>query len=160
MLTIKGPSGRYYFDPEAHREPIVLAVAGSGVTPAMAILRTILDRQLDIPVTLLYGCRTRADIIFAKELDALRIRLAGLRTIITLSQPDADWNGPVGRLCTALIEEHVVDPAHARYFMCGPGALHDELTTWLLARGVPSKRIHMEMFGKRTKAVMLPETVG
>jgi ferredoxin-NADP reductase len=90
-LTVKGPSGRYYFDPDVHREPLVLAVAGSGVTPAMAILRTILDRQLDVPVTLLYGCRTRADVIFAREIDALRLRLATLRAIVTLSQPDADW---------------------------------------------------------------------
>jgi precorrin-3B synthase len=156
MLTIKGPAGRFVFDPETHREPLVLAVAGSGVTPAMAILRTIVDRQLDIPVTLLYGCRTRADVIFARELDALRVRLAGLRVVITLSQPDAEWTGPTGRLGIELIAEHVNDLNSARFFMCGPGALHDELTTWLLAKGVPAGRIHMEMFGKGTKAVALP----
>jgi ferredoxin-NADP reductase/nitrite reductase/ring-hydroxylating ferredoxin subunit len=148
-LTVKGPAGRYYFDPEAHREPLVLAVAGSGITPAMAILRTILDRQLDVPVTLLYGCRTRADVIFAREIDALRVRLATLRSVIVLSQPDADWPGAVGRVGPDLIAEHVADPASARYFLCGPGAMHDELTAWLLARGVPAERVHTEMFGKK-----------
>ena len=154
MLTIKGPSGRYYFDPEAHREPLVLAVAGSGVTPAMAILRTILDRQLDVPVTLLYGCRSRADIIFAREIDALRVRLATLRAIITLSQPDPEWAGATGRLGPDLIARHVADPASSRYFLCGPGAMHDEMTEWLLARGVPADRIHTEMFGKKKAAAV------
>jgi ferredoxin-NADP reductase len=95
-------------------------------------------------------------VIFARELDALRVRLAGLRVVITLSQPDAEWTGPTGRLGIELIAEHVNDLNSARFFMCGPGALHDELTTWLLAKGVPAGRIHMEMFGKGTKAVALP----
>ncbi len=150
-LTVTGPSGRYTFDPEAHREPLVLAVAGSGVTPAMAILRTILDRQLDLPVTLLYGCRTRDDVIFAREIDALRVRLAGLRVVVTLSRPDAAWNGPTGRVGPDLVAAHVPDPAAARFFLCGPGAMHDELTAWLLARGVPPDRVHTELFGKRAR---------
>ncbi len=154
MLTVKGPSGRYYFDPEAHREPLVLAVAGSGITPAMAILRTILDRQLDVPVTLLYGCRTRDDVIFAREIDALRIRLATLRAIVTLSRPDAEWSGPTGRVGPELVAEHVADPSSARYFLCGPGAMHDELTAWLTSRGVPADRVHTEMFGKKRAMVV------
>jgi ferredoxin-nitrite reductase len=156
QLTIKGPSGRYYFDPEVHREPLVLAVAGSGITPAMAMLRTIVDRQIDLPVTLLYGCRTRSDIIFAREIDALRVRLAGLRVVITLSQPDDTWTGPTGRVGPDLVAQHVPDPSAARFFLCGPGAMHDELTAWLLERGVPNDRIHVEMFGKAKKAVKLP----
>src|SRR5207248_7394298 len=82
-LTIQGPHGGFLFDPDQHKEPLVLAVAGSGVTPAMSILRTIHDLQLDVPVTLLYGCRARQDVIFARELEALRLRLARFRLVIT-----------------------------------------------------------------------------
>jgi precorrin-3B synthase len=152
MLTIKGPQGRFVFDPEAHREPLVLAVAGSGVTPAMSILRTIRDHQLALPVTLLYGCRGREDIIFARELDALRLRLASLRLVVTLSRPDPDWHGPTGRVGPELIAEHVPEPAACRYFLCGPGDMHDALSRWLVQRGVPPDRIHTEMFGKASRA--------
>ena len=137
MLTVQGPQGRFVFDPEAHREPLVLAVAGSGVTPAMSILRTIHDRQIDLPVTLLYGARTRADIIFARELDALRLRLATFRLVIALSRPDPEWDGEVGRISPELLARHVADPASARYFLCGPGDLRETLTGWLEGRGVP-----------------------
>jgi nitrite reductase/ring-hydroxylating ferredoxin subunit len=37
-LTIKGPQGQFVFDPDQHKVPLVLAVARSGVTPAMSIL--------------------------------------------------------------------------------------------------------------------------
>ena len=149
-LRLRGPSGKYYFDPEAHREPLVLAAAGSGVTPAMSILRTILDRQLDLPVTLIYGARTEADIIFARELDALRPRLANFRLVLSLSRPGPGWTGATGRVGSELIEAHVTDLAASRYFLCGPGDFHDGLKTWLVGRGVAAGRVHTEMFGKKT----------
>jgi ferredoxin-nitrite reductase len=148
MLTIKGPQGRFVFDPETHREPLVLAVAGSGVTPAMSILRTIHDRQLDQPVTLLYGARTRSDVIFAQELDQLRLGLARFRLVVTLSRPDPDWAGPTGRVGPTLLAEHVTEPTRARYFLCGPGDMPATLTRWLTDHGVPPERIHQEWFGK------------
>jgi ferredoxin-nitrite reductase len=154
-LTIKGPQGRFVFDPEAHREPLVFAVAGSGVTPAMSILRTIADRQFDLPVTLLYGVRTRDDIIFARELEGLRLRLAQLRLVIALTRPDPSWEGEVGRVGPELMTRHVPEPAPARYFLCGPGDLRETLSAWLAEQGVPADRIHSEMFGKaRTSSRM------
>jgi ferredoxin-NADP reductase/nitrite reductase/ring-hydroxylating ferredoxin subunit len=147
-LRIKGPGGKFFFDPQQHKEPLVLAVAGSGVTPAMSMLRTILDLQLELPVTLLYGSRTRADVIFARELEALRLRLATLRMVVTLSLPDRDWNGSAGRITPALLHRHVPEPASARYFLCGPGAFCETLSSWLREHDVPADRIHTEQFGK------------
>jgi ferredoxin-nitrite reductase len=155
-LTVQGPHGRFLFDLDRHKEPLVLAVAGSGVTPAMSILRTIHDLQLDAPVTLLYGCRSRQDVIFARELDALRLRLARFRLVITLSRPDPDWNGSVGRVSTALLARHVPEPASARYFLCGPGDLAETLAAWLRQNGVPPDRIHTERFGKSPRMTDAP----
>jgi ferredoxin-NADP reductase len=152
-LTIKGPHGCFVFDPERHKEALVLVGAGSGVTPVMAILRTIHDLQLDLPVTLLYGCRGREDVIFARELDALRLRLAGFRMILTLSRPDPDWKGATGRISAAMLARHVPDPALSRYFLCGPGDLTPALKSWLLDHGVPAERIHSEQFGKAARPV-------
>ncbi len=147
-VTVAGPRGQFLFDPVSHREPLVLAVAGSGVTPAMAILRTIHDMQLDIPVTLLYGSRTRQDVIFAKELDAFRVRIGGLRLVHTLSRPDDEWTGEVGRVTPELLARHIPEPSKARYFLCGPGNLRDGISSWLAGQGVPTDRVHSEMFGK------------
>jgi ferredoxin-NADP reductase len=150
-LTIQGPHGRFVFDLDQHKEPIVLAVAGSGVTPAMSILRTVHDLQLDLPVTMLYGCRARQDVIFARELDAMRLRLSRLRLVITLSRPEVEWSGPVGRVNPALLARHVPEPVLARYFLCGPGDFTPTLADWLQQNGVPLDRIHTEQFGKSAR---------
>ena len=119
-LTIKRPHGKFVFDPDRHKQPLVLGVAGSGVTPAMRILRTINDLQIDLPVTLLCGCRTRDDVIFARELDALRLRLANFRLVLTLSQPDRDWHGSTGRVGPPLLTRYVPEPAWARFSSAAP----------------------------------------
>jgi ferredoxin-NADP reductase len=150
-LLVRGPQGGFVFDPDSYREPLVLAAAGSGVTPAMSILRTIHDLQLDLPVTLLYGCRTLDDIIFARELEAMRLRLARFRMILTLSQPDPEWSGSVGRVTPALVARHIPEPAAARHFLCGPGDFVDRLSGWLRENGVVPERIHSERFGKSSR---------
>ncbi len=147
-LMVQGPLGRFVFDPETHNEPLVLAAAGSGITPAMSILRTILDLQLEVPVTLLYGCRAHDDVIFGRELDAMRLRLARFRLVLTLSRPDPDWTGSVGRVTPALLARHVPEPAAARHFLCGPGDFVETLSQWLRQNGVPAQRIHSERFGR------------
>ncbi len=149
---MRGPSGGFVFDPERHREPLVLAVAGSGVTPAMCILRVIHDLQLDNPVTLIYGSRAREDVIFRRELDQLRPRLAKFRMVVTLTRPDSLWTGAHGRVTPELVARHVPDLALARYFLCGPGEMRDTLIESLSALGVDPGRIHWEMFGKSTRA--------
>ncbi len=150
-LVIQGPQGRFVFDPETHTEPLVLAAAGSGITPAMSILRTIQDLQLDLPVTLLYGCRTRDDIIFARELDAIRLRLARFRLVLSLSRPDPHWSGSVGRVTPALLARHIPEPAIARFFLCGPGDFVETLSGWLRENEVPPERIHSERFGMSSR---------
>src|SRR4029077_11124298 len=72
-LTVEatGPYGRFYFDETLHRS-IVLIAAGAGITPMISMLRYIDHRGLSIPATLLYGVRTRKDIIFETELERLR----------------------------------------------------------------------------------------
>lgn len=148
-IHVKGPSGGFFFDPDRHREPIVLAVAGSGVTPAMCIVRTIHDLQLDIPVTMLYGARSRRDLIFGRELDRVRIRMPNLRLVVTLTQPDALWTGGIGRIDHELLARHVDPLESSRYFLCGPGEMTRELVAYLEERSVPRDRMHTETFGKK-----------
>jgi hypothetical protein len=57
--------------------------------------------------------------------------------VITLSRPDADWSGPVGRVNPALLARHVPEPVLARDFLCGPGDFTPTLIDWLQQNGVP-----------------------
>ena len=148
VFRVKAPTGGFYFDDATHREPLVFIVAGSGITPAMSILRTMQDRQHDQPATLFYGSRGPGDIIFADELESLRVRLGGLKVVHTLSRPPEGWPGAVGRVGPALLAAHLDDPTAHRYYICGPGDLRESTMSWLNSRGVDPSRIHSEVFGK------------
>jgi ferredoxin-NADP reductase len=155
-LSLKGPSGRFVFEPREHPEPLVMVVAGSGISPVMAILRTLVDVEPDRAVTLIYGCRTHQDLIFAREIEGLRLALPGLKTLITLSRADPGWTGLTGRVGPEMIEGCVDVPANFRHYLCVPGLLHAELRDWLLAKGVMDERIHVELYGKEGKGSPRP----
>jgi ferredoxin-NADP reductase len=147
-ITLKAPQGGFYFDPERHREPLVLISVGSGITPMISIARYLQATGGEFPCTFLYGARTPADILYHDECLALVDTLPGFRYHVTLSQPGPNWSGPAGRLDAIHVRSVVPDPAASRYFLCGPNEFMDDLSAALREAGVPSERIHTEQFQK------------
>jgi ferredoxin-NADP reductase len=152
VVEAKGPFGRFYFDEVRHKR-IVLIAGGSGITPIMAMLRYIDDRCLVTPVTLIYCVRTRDDIIFEQELERLSRRLPTFRMVLVLSQPDAAWNGPRGRLSRELIASSVEEPQSSAFFLCGPSPFMVSVQEMLQSLDVRSECVTRESFAS-------PRTVG
>lgn len=107
VLYLGAPEGDFVL-PE-HPRPLLLLTAGSGITPVMSMVRTLLAGRDDADVVLVHSARTRADSLFADELDALaaahpralvhHLWLTAERGRLDLSSPhelDAlapDWRG-------------------------------------------------------------------
>jgi len=152
MVEARGPFGRFHLD-ENTQTRIVLFAAGSGITPMISMLRYIDDLSLHTETTLFYSVRTRADIIFASELEALEERLLNLQCIVALTQPDDGWHGPSGRISRELITKHLNDAADRTFFLCGPQPFMEHVRGILLALGVPAEKIVEEKFdGGKSKA--------
>ena len=156
-LTVEtnGPFGHFCFDEEKHRN-IVLIAAGSGITPLIAMLRYIDDMCVDVPVTLLYCVRTKDDVIFAGELNALRSRLQRFQYHLLLSQPDPGWTGPRGHISPNFIRNAVSDVASPEFFVCGPPPFMDATRRILIDLGVVPDRIRQESFGGSTARTAPP----
>jgi len=150
-LTVEatGPYGRFYFDETLHRS-IVLIAAGAGITPMISMLRYIDHRGISIPATLLYGVRTRKDIIFETELERLRKCIPTFNYSVSLSQPDEMWKGRKGRLTRELILDHLTDLDSPTFFLCGPPGFMDSVRRVLTSLGVNEDRITQESFGDHT----------
>jgi len=146
-LTVeaRGPFGRFHLD-ENTQTRIVLFAAGSGITPMISMLRYIDDLSLHTDTTLFYSVRTRADIIFALELETLEERLFNVHCVVALTQPDDGWHGPTGRINRELITKHLNDPADRTFFLCGPQPFMEHVRGILLALGVPADKIVEEKF--------------
>ena len=166
-VDVMAPQGRFAFTPDpAARRDVYLVGAGSGITPLMSILRTVLEEEPKSSVHLLYGNRNEDSIIFERELDRLGDRYAGQLTVEhVLSQPRkrkagglkgffggsvTDWQGLTGRIdrnkVRDFVQRHPARGSEQLYYLCGPGQLIDEAEAALLGLQAPKSAIHHERF--------------
>lgn len=166
-IEVMPPEGRF-FTPldEDNKKTYYLFGAGSGITPLMSILRTILEKEPLSTVHLFYGNRTEESIIFRKSLEELEQRYADQLFIEhILSRPKREkaggltgffkkgsvsWEGRIGRVdqreVNRFLDENPMRTEEQEYFICGPGSMIDSVEAALLSRGVDKKRIHTEHF--------------
>ncbi len=156
-LSVLKPYGK--FVPEIHPERRVtyyLFGAGSGITPLMSIIKTVLESEPLSTLYLLYGNRSEEQIIFRKQLEQLTIKHEGQLLIEhALSQPQDGrspglWHGKTGRIDAEMVREFLIqNPKQTReekFFVCGPGSMMDTVKGELLAAGVHPDDVKEERF--------------
>jgi ring-1,2-phenylacetyl-CoA epoxidase subunit PaaE len=149
QIDIMTPAGQFTvpLEPDAARTMVAVA-CGSGITPIMSLIKTVLAREPKSRFVLLYGNRTGRDIIFAEALAALKDRyLDRLSISHVLSREMQDVPALQGRLDgerIKLLLRAVPRIDHA--FLCGPAAMMDEAGTTLAAFGLAPEQIHREYF--------------
>lgn len=117
---------------------LLFLTAGSGVTPVMAMVRS-LSRRGDFPDALhIHSARTHSEAIFAADLAALAEQHDGYRVIQRATSEE-------GRLLPASLDEVCPDWRERETYACGPGGMLDALQEHFDAAGVP-ERLHMESF--------------
>jgi ring-1,2-phenylacetyl-CoA epoxidase subunit PaaE len=151
-IEVLPPLGRFVIPQSDGSEPYYIALAGgSGITPVLSILKTVLKENPRARFTLLYGNRDSASIMFLEELAGLKNRYLGRLEVYHFLENEAEeielFNG---RLDTAKCEEvfsTLVDVKSAdAFFICGPGPMMDAAEAALVARGVAPERIFIERF--------------
>jgi len=166
-IEVMPPEGRFFtpLDSETRRTYYLFG-AGSGITPLMSILKTILEKEPMSTIYLLYGNRNEESIIFKEHLDELTHRYAEQLIVEhILSQPKREkvgglvgifkkgavtWEGRIGRIdhseVRRFLQENPPRTEEAEYFICGPGSMIDNTVSALLSSGIEEKRIHKEHF--------------
>lgn len=153
QLEVMAPQGRFFvpLQPQAQRHHLGIA-GGSGITPVLSILKTVLGREPLSRCTLIYGNRQLRSTMFKEELEDLKNRYMTrlvLHHVFSDEPTDSPLNsGVMNRDKIAEFLGAVVAPeqiAHA--YICGPFQMNDEAEAALLAAGVPEDRIHIERFG-------------
>jgi ring-1,2-phenylacetyl-CoA epoxidase subunit PaaE len=151
-FEVMTPTGNFTtpLDPAASRLYLGIA-AGSGITPLMSIIKTVLAREPESQFFLLYGNRTTQDIIFLEALEDLKDRyLDRLSVTHVLSREAQDVPALSGRIDeekVALFLRNIVPAAKIDHaFICGPAGLIDTAEGTLKTLGVAPERIHLERF--------------
>ena len=153
IVELMPPMGHFVVrtHPESKRHYILIG-AGSGITPLMSILKSILLTEPDSKVSLWYGNRNESSIIFKDELNHLlkkypkRFHLSHL-----LSQPDEDWKGFKGRLDKGRVYDMISDlfmrdEYRKQYYICGPKKMMDEAEAALDKHAVNPPDVFRELY--------------
>jgi NAD(P)H-flavin reductase len=144
VVGLRGPFGAGWPLEAARGRDLVIMAGGLGLAPLRpAILQALARRGDHRSVTVLYGARTPADILYPGELEAWRAR-GDARVEVTVDRAGAGFSGHVG-VVPALLAAIDLDPANAVAMICGPEIMMRFSARALFARGVPKERVYVSM---------------
>jgi ring-1,2-phenylacetyl-CoA epoxidase subunit PaaE len=158
VLQVMPPQGRFYVPLDDNAQRHYLGVAGgSGITPVLSIMRTVLHREPKSRFTLIYANRTQKSTMFKEAIDDLKnAHLARLAVHHVFSGEDTELplhhglldRGKLGAFLQRLVPAARIDHA----FVCGPYQMNDEAEAALREAGLAPPRIHIERFGVAPQA--------
>lgn len=151
-LEVMTPAGNFKLTPnESAEKHYVLFAAGSGITPILSIAKTALKEEPNSTVTLFYGNKGFASIIFREEIEGLKNKyMDRLRVIHVLSRESLGNSLQKGR-----IDAEKVDQLHKAFlqgvsidevFVCGPEQMILDVKDRMIANGVDEKNVNFELF--------------
>ncbi len=170
ILEVSAPDGRFYPTQKAHAaiaQQYVLIAVGSGITPILSILKTALKTERESDVTLIYGNRNTASIIFREEIEGLKNKyMERLRVFHVLSREKIDselFHGRIDSLKIRQFLDKIPDILRGgqmtRFFICGPENMINDAQNTLVERGIDRQNIHFELFGTNKKADALNQSL-
>ncbi len=158
------PSGNFTHEPAADTpERHMMIAAGSGITPIFSVMATVLASQPDSEVDLLYINRSSNSTMLIDDLEDLRdAHLGRVRITYAFTREHGDAVLLSGRPDRGRLEQLIaaglirVDADHA--WLCGPLALVEDARSALVDMGMPSDRVHLELFGTEGARAKRPTT--
>lgn len=152
-ISVMAPQGRFFvpIEPGVQRHHVGIA-GGSGITPILSIMKTVLAREPKSRFSLIYGNRSLKSTMFKEEIEDLKDRYMTrlvLHHVFSDEHTDAPINmgvmnrDKIGEFLRTVVPADRID----HVFVCGPFQMNDEAEAALLGAGVPEDRIHIERFG-------------
>ena len=152
-IDVMPPQGQFYIPlaPTLARHAMAFA-AGSGITPVLSIIKTMLMAEPLTRITLVYGNRSSGSVMFKEELEDLKDKfLTRFNLVWVMSRESQDielFNGRIDFDKTSELLTRWVDPATIdAAFICGPHEMMLAVTQALQSKGVDRSRIKSELFG-------------
>ncbi len=152
VLETMPPMGNFTWKKaDGERKEYVAFAAGSGITPILSIMKSVLEEEPNSTFTLIYGNRSKNSIIFREAIEALKNKyMLRLRIYYVLSREYMEIPLFSGRInaakcaefCKSLIDIKSTDAA----YLCGPEEMILSVRQQLTELGMPAGNVHMELF--------------
>lgn len=163
-VDVMTPMGNFYSKLDANnKKHYVLFAGGSGITPMFSILKSVLAKEPQSRITLIYGNRDESSIIFRQKLVMLeKDEPTRLRVVHVLERPEQTIPELQKGLLSpekvrALFESVIGISNENEYFICGPGPMMENVKQVLAELKAPTDRTHIEYFSAVIEAVAAAE---
>ena len=143
-IRFEGPHG--LFVPRYPGRDALFVAHGTGIGPIRSILRDLIARPHDGRLTLLFGARNQASILYRDEWEELEKAEPRFRFLPTLSQPEGDWPGLRG-----YVQQHLpafFDQPDLAVYMCGSPEMVSEVRAQFTSAGFDGHQLIYERYGE------------
>ncbi len=122
-VIASSPLGFFYYEKLRDMKTVIGLAGGSGITPFLSLAKAICDGTEDFELTLLYGSRDEAGILFRKELDEIAAACPKFRVVHVLSDEKKE-GFEHGFITAELIEKYAPAAGSYSVYLCGPEAMY------------------------------------
>ncbi len=149
-VTVSGPYGEFFIR-ESQREMCYIG-GGAGMAPLRShIFHLFHTMKTDRKVTFWYGGRSKKELFYMEDFDAIKAEFPNFDYTIALSepQPEDNWEGPTGFIHQVCQDEYLLkhdDPTEIEYYMCGPPPMIAAVNNMLYNIGVEKEMISYDEF--------------
>lgn len=145
-IILTGPYGDFYLQEDSDKDIICIA-GGSGKAPIRSILTVLKDQGMPRKVKYFFGAKTKKDLYFTEEFEALEKEFPNFKYYPALSEPlpEDDWQGEVG-LVTQVVDRHTNDLSQSEAYLCGSPGMIDACIKVLEKHNIQSENVYYDKF--------------
>ena len=156
VLEVGKPEGKFTFEPQTDRQRNYAAfVAGSGITPAISILKSVLKNEPKSSFVLVYGNKSPEETIFHQELQDLQSQYVGrlfVQYVYSQSKADGALSGRIDKsTVNYILKEKHASLDFDKFYLCGPEEMINTVSDALKEKNFKESDIKFELFSTSTK---------
>lgn len=150
-LEVSTPEGRFVFEPNPTAKNTYAAfAAGSGITPIIAIVQSVLEEEPNSSFVLVYGNKTTQSTIFYEKINQLKEKYIGrffVHYVFSQERIDNELFGRIDKSVVNLIVKNKYNYINfEKFYLCGPNEMVIQVTEVLKENGISSDKIKFELF--------------
>ena len=150
-VDVAQPQGRFTFTPDTSKTRTIAAfAAGSGITPVLSILKTVLEEEPNSKFVLVYGNKTLKDTIFLNDLLDIQNKYSDRLTIQFLYSQSQEKDALFGRIekstVNFIVKNKYKDVNIDAFYICGPEGMINTVKDVLAENNIEDSKVFFELF--------------
>lgn len=150
VLDVMPPEGRFVFEPNAAPKHVAAFAAGSGITPIMSIVQTVLESNPESTFVLVFGNQNPAETMYLKVLEELQGQYTNRFFVQHVYSRSQEEHALFGRIETStvnfIVKNKFKETSFDAFYLCGPEEMINTVSGTLKNNGISEDKILFELF--------------